>query len=320
MPRKKLSTLTASLSLMALLGTTACGDTTTSPSRMQRAAITPLCATGCTDIDPYPDSAGVFLGSGITPSACTDGTDADADGLEDFCEDNLALAFAPELKYWDADEIGREPHLAVRPLDAGADSVRIAYLLSYYLDAGSAGGFLCSLFWVRPECEGHNGDSEAIWLDVYYHVTTQHWVLSRAEYSAHDGANVYARGAGEYPTNLEYPTHPGAYPRSWVSEGKHANYAHRSDCTGGGPWGLDTCADNNASARVSAGAYLNIGSNAHHLSTQDCMPSTNPDYEYYGSGRLECYWTNQRFRGWIPTWVGGSDSDPYSPKLLGHGF
>jgi hypothetical protein len=77
---------------------------------------------------------------------------------------------------------------------------------------------------------------------------------------------------------------------------------------------------NNASARVAAGAYLNIGSRAQTGTSSDCMASSNPLYQYYGSGRTECYWTTKRFRGWIPYSIGGADSDPYSPILSSMGF
>jgi hypothetical protein len=201
------------------------------------------------------------------------------------------------------------------------DTVQIAYLISYYRDAGSLWG-VCTLPWPLHDssCDGHNGDSEAIYLDVYYRAATRHWVLNKAEYSAHNWPGVILRGTAAYPTGLEYPTHPGAYPRAWVSEGKHANYATQGGCNGGGNFDIDRCYDNDTSARLPAGADLNIGSSINHTATQDCMPSQDPLYQYYGSGRLECYWTNVQFRGWIPSWIGGAASDPYAPKLSAHGF
>jgi hypothetical protein len=45
-----------------------------------------------------------------------------------------------------------------------------------------------------------------------------------------------------------------------------------------------------------------------------------PPYEYYGGGRLECYWTSQRFRGWIPTTVGGAEADIHGVMLHAMGF
>src|SRR2546428_12080639 len=59
----------------------------------------PLCQLGCNEQDPNPTAPGVFLGSGVTPDVCIMGgqTDADQDDLGDFCEKNLAFAFAPEI-------------------------------------------------------------------------------------------------------------------------------------------------------------------------------------------------------------------------------
>jgi hypothetical protein len=48
--------------------------------------------------DPAPDSAGIYLGDDFSWSTCTsEGTDLDSDGLEDFCEYQLALSFRPLL-------------------------------------------------------------------------------------------------------------------------------------------------------------------------------------------------------------------------------
>ena len=76
--------------------------------------------------------------------------------------------------------------------------------------------------------------------------------------------------------------------------------------------------DVNTAARVETATFWNIGSRAARLI--DCVASRNSSYEYYGSGKLECYWTDQRFRGWIPLNVGGADSDAYSPQLGLMGF
>lgn len=315
---------------MALLGAAACSDTATSPPSVERAVVTPLCAIGCLDLDPFPDSAGVFLGHGITPDMCSSGSDPDLDGLSMFCEDDLEAAFAPELRYWDADEVGREPYWAARPSSRwNIDTIVIAYLISYYRDAGSS-TWGCSIpsfppFYYRPpSCDGHNGDSEAIVLSVYYDYPTLHWILGAATYSQHEDPTTYSRflpgglPPTKYPTNLEYPSHPGAYPRAYVSQGKHANYNSQSECNSGGTLGSDTCVDVNTSERLPAGDVYNLGSRSHH--TIDCVVSRDPSYIYYGSGRTECAWTYQRFRGWMPTTIGGDDSDPCSPKLADWGF
>jgi hypothetical protein len=104
--------------------------------------------------------------------------------------------------------------------------VMVVYLISYYRDEGSTGTELCQLPWISPECAGHNGDSEAIALEVYYSSATAHWILHGAKYSQHSGYGDYYRypSASSYPTSLYYPARLGGYPRAYVAQGKHANY------------------------------------------------------------------------------------------------
>lgn len=95
----------------AILPTITCSEATRPDPTSPRALIGPLCQLGCVETDPNPSAPGVFLGSGVTPMQCFGDmqTDADADGMGDFCEKSLAAAFAPELKYYSADNVGREP-------------------------------------------------------------------------------------------------------------------------------------------------------------------------------------------------------------------
>ena len=77
------------------------------------------CELGCIDPDPNPNAPGYYLGSGMTDEACywNNYTDGDQDGLGDFCEKNLAAAFAPELYYYSGDNVKREPRWAARVSD-----------------------------------------------------------------------------------------------------------------------------------------------------------------------------------------------------------
>jgi hypothetical protein len=217
----------------------------------------------------------------------------------------LAAAFAPDLYSGHSDRVDREPHWVAQP--RGTNRVRIGYLLSYHVDGGTTNP-LCQNPIADGPCAGHYGDSEAIWLDVYYNGV--HWVLDTARYSAHGDLNTYGRGLGAYPGILTYPSHPGAYPRSWVSYNKHANYANDALCDAGGLFGFDSCISG-ASTRVYAGGNVNLGSRAYHTALQDCMTSSDPVYS--GNGQIECYWTQRRFAGW----TGGiPSSDAYSDPLL----
>jgi hypothetical protein len=296
--------------LIGALVIAGCSDnsSTQSPTSPE-ALIGPLCQVGCTDTDPNPSAPGVFLGSGVTPVVCLSGTDSDLDGLNDFCENYLALAFAPELAYNHFDNVGREPHWVARPLDDGL--VRIGYLLSYHVDLGTQDPYTCMNFLPASWCWGHAGDSEDIFLDVLYNFSTHHWVLQTAYYSRHGDNGVYGPGSHGYPQAVFYPSHPGAYPRSFVSMYKHANYASQPECDAA-QYGFEDCLPDTY-VRVATALSLNLGSRSHQR--LNCMSSSDPLYS--GDGRSECYWTGTDFAGWQTF---QPRTDPYSPKLAYFGF
>jgi hypothetical protein len=278
--------------------------------------ITPLCQLGCTDPDPNPSAPGVFLGEEISLDLCVSGshTDADGDSLSDFCEKNLAARFAPEMNYYQYDDVRREPRWAARYLSGGTGPrVRIVYLFSYYRDLGSH-TFACSVPGPHYACLPHNGDSELVALDVFYNQSTQHWVLGEAIYSQHTSLKSYPKTFKGYPS-MEYPAHPGSYPRVYIAEGKHANYDTRQHCNEGGVAGQDTCTRVNTAVRITAPVSQNLGSRG--VRWIDCVYSQNPNYEYYNhpNKRTECYWTTKRFRGWVPNTIGGGDAEDYSIRL-----
>lgn len=320
--------------LLGGLMTAGCSESPEGPGGIA-ANITPLCTIGCGETDPWPDAPGVFLGSGVTPSECLGGghTDADGDGLSDFCEEHLAYAFRPFLLHSMYDNLGRQPYWAARPLGGFDDPVRIAYLLSYYRDEGSD-AYVCSLPGAHWSCHGHNGDSESIIIDVYYWGSKQHWATDSLRYSQHGVWHPALRGSrdryvskfvwydGLTPTvgSVEYGAHAGAAPIAYVSKGKHANYFDRASCNDGGTFSIDTCEDNDQLSRLHAGSYQNIG--APWSPFLDCVVVTDSvHHPYYGSGFEECYWSNTAwFRGWYPLTVGGEDSDPYIETLTHWGF
>lgn len=313
------STWTITASLLALIAVGGCSSEPTSSGPASMSQVQPQCQEGCQETDPSPSSPGIFLTSSTTPAKCEEGpmNDSDVDGLSDDCETRLAAAFAPEL-YTSGilDNTGRESRWAARLLQSG--TIRVMYLLSYYNDAGST--FVGCPF-SPSDCAPHSGDSEWNLLDIKYNATTHHWVLNSAEYSQHDGSTTYGSGGAAYPTVLYYPGKLGGYPRSYVAIGKHANYSTVTECNGGGFAGSDDCSSGSTASRVAAGTTLNIGSNSNHSGIgQNCVASSNPLYQYYGAGRVECYWTGARFRGWVPDSLGGGDADPYGPKLRSRGF
>lgn len=281
--------------------------------------IAPDCHWGCAEPDPAPDSPGVYLTPLYSEDLClSTPNDVDLDGVWDDCEYQLAAAFAPQLVLASSHEVftGREPHwVARRRVVGGVVQIRIGYLLSYYVDGGTQDP-LCENEFVDQECRGHYGDSEWIMLDVEYNYATEHWLLNRAAYSQHDSYGWYGLGVdhGDYPHELEYPAHPGSYPRAYVAFHKHANYESIGACNSGGFWGFDVCfAD--SYERVVVWPWTGLASRAAHTSGQDCMGSSNPIYS--GNGETECYWTIREFGGWQGTYP---KSDDYSSKLAEWGF
>jgi hypothetical protein len=134
------------------------------------------------------------------------------------------------LYYWSGDAVGREPYWVSRSV---GNKVVIGYLLSYYRDEGST-NTLCSLPFAPESCHGHNGDNEAVFLTVYYDPAHSHWILDEGRYFQHGVPEVYARGSNIYPKMSGYPAKAGGYPRVYVSEGKHASYGFRNQCSGVG--------------------------------------------------------------------------------------
>jgi hypothetical protein len=188
--------------------------------------------------------------------------------------------------------------------------VFIAYLLAYYED----GGDIYSDY-------GHHGDSEGIYLKVYYNDATQHWVLDEANYSQHTGYGIYVRaGSAAYPTDLDYAEWPlGGYPTVWVSDQKHANYKSMDECNGGAFGHTDTCNHNNAWVRVETQLPGNWGSGNIGSAAVPTLPVCVRSFYHYYNSREECFWSaTTRFRGWAPP--GGADADPYYRKLDRFGF
>jgi len=273
------------------------------------------CQAGCIDIDSFPSSPGAFISYTVTGPECFDEgghTDADLDGLSDFCEKNLAEAFAPELAlaYANVDPATREPRWVARP--AGSNRVLIAYLLGYHLDYGSANA-ICDfeIGGLIEGCQGHPGDSESIGMLVKYDSGSHHWVLEYLYLSQHDTYQTIASGTKGYPA-VTYPNEKGGRPRVFVATGKHANYATVSECDSGGQFGVDSCSPDRFEV-VRTGEPYNLGSEA--VKFVNCVASDHPVYSQYGYS--ECYWTAPKFAGWT-----GAEpaSDGNRSRLIYFGF
>jgi hypothetical protein len=269
--------------------------------------------------------------------------DLDGDELGDLCEQRLADAFNPWLRYSSSDIAwDKEPTYGVRPFyRAGYHMVRIMYMLSYYDDAGNLNDDYC-LYGTFSWCAGHPGDSEAIVLEVWYDYTTQHWILNDAILSQHTGyeivtstgkstASQYLPGGLHVPVSMDAVVsslsipigsgtfaamqyagggHDGGAPDIWVATNKHANYPNDNDCNNGGGFlgiGHDTCSVDSWEQMNLYDGYMgarNMGSSWSNFA--NCLPSRHPAVAV--GGFTECYWTGTQFAGWTGVTYGASSA------------
>lgn len=230
--------------------------------------------------DPQPSAPGVYLGPNFSWSSCTSTSGPDGDGLEDFCEFQLALASRPLLATHPNDgALARQPHWAARRFGS---QVVIFYALAYHWDGGSDSE------WCKGDVEGgclpHPGDAEWIELRLTYNTTTLHWELLNMRLSQHGNSAVYS--------NPEFPSKDRHYPRVWVARGKHANYKTRADCDSGAVFGADTCFGNVDDVRVEVYSARNLGSSSNQYVNR--VLGFAPLYQ-----GVEEFWnTNFHFCGW----------------------
>lgn len=226
--------------------------------------------------------------------------DRDNDALDDGCENELAMAFAPDLMLHPQDgDPRRETYYIARTSTRDiARAVDIMYLLGYYNDPGFAPGW-----WTFFE---HTGDSEFIEITVQYSPSENRWFLTDAVLSAHWNT-INDRTRSFIHTELQYVKPDGTVvtgawrrqPLVWASKDKHANGISRSDCRNF--LSQDTCEGNNVVSPVYVDFSRNIGS--FHDPLQDCVSSVASE------PGIECFWDTawEKFAGWQGT---GGDT-PY---------
>jgi hypothetical protein len=250
-------------------------------------------------------------------------SDADRDGLADACESALLEAFAPLLivapsQCLGSDDLPPGGYLyGARPLDAG---VRLVYLPAYFMDCG-LDGVKCLLPLV--DCDPHPGDSEFIALDVARRADGG-WGVDSIFLSAHcfgrsEGGCRWYRDA-----ELDEFAWTGARGRSvpivWVSEGRNANYPSRSRCDRGHNF-VDTCDRNTVGRRFPTNTGRNIGSRSMPIGDAAAPPGCVRGRTVGDGGAaadaLECFWSEEPFRGWQAR---GPGLTPYLRYLEMAGF
>lgn len=267
-----------------------------------------LLATACAGrSDPAPLE--VPDAHGLEVACASPGPDTDRDGLSDRCELELAAAFAPSLRVaaggcnWDTSvapaRLGGEYLFAVESM--GADRVRVAYLPAYYRDCGWT-GVKCWLPLV--DCAAHDGDSEAIMLDLVRDADATSWSVEAVFLSAHcfgsgDDCRWY-RGAELERFRWANGRARGA-PIVWVADGRQANYPSRSACDGGHS-SIDSCDQNDLGYRYPIrDERQNIGSRDVPIDSDGCVTAEalGSSSSLTASDVEECFWTaDARFSGW----------------------
>ena len=252
--------------------------------------------------DPTPGADGIWLGANTSPETCFAATgrtiiDADKDWLDDGCEYRIAYAFAPSLLMLQSSTCAQgEPYWAAKYF-AKAGIVRIAYMPAYYRDCGHP-----NVSPPLPFLGPHAGDSEFIWVEVFYNVVTRHWNFHSMWLSAHFGQSVLGESvdrsaqvsAGATSFYSVYRSHP----EIWVATSKHANYNSMESCRQPTPIIAafhDICGppSYNWPIRFPVTISNNVGS---RFVGTSCVPSRDI---YAGNGVYECFYNyNVGFRGW----------------------
>lgn len=244
---------------------------------------------------------------------CPPGEDLDRDGLPDACEADLARRFAPVLLAargacnWSADA-GRIPGAYLYAVHPRPNGYRLAYLPGYLDDCGWSGP-KCRLS-PGDGCDGHEGDSEIIVVDVARASAGEPLAVEGVFLSAH----CYGRSDGRCrwygPDAFQWV---GQHPVVWVAEGKNAHYPSRRACDSG-HWGFDTCDRNAAAYPYPLSPDRNVGSRGVPLPRapdEGCHPVGFDAADAGPGGRL-CVWSDPGYGGWRN---GGEGATPYRRYL-----
>lgn len=150
-------------------------------------------------------------------------SDADSDGLEDGCEEQLAYWFMP-MFWFDSGESGfdRRPHFAVKSKSFAARTVQIFYMDTFFNDTGVT--------------TGHDGDAEFQIIEAHYSGGAWYldWMyMSQHRKSACDSSQWYAYDQLEYDTASDPNNAYRGWPTIYMAEDKHASYNSLGNCDDG---------------------------------------------------------------------------------------
>ncbi len=226
-------------------------------------------------------------------------SDADRDGLDDGCEQELAYSFMP-LLWFDSGEsgYGRRPHFAVKSKSFAGRTVQIFYMDTFFEDTGVT--------------TGHDGDAEFQIAEV--HFSAGRWYLDWMYLSAHrnsvcDSSAWYSYDQLEYDTTSNPQNAFRGRPTLYAAEDKHATYNNLGTCDSG-CYAQDYCS-RHAYQYLDATTGLegrNVGSTAVPLIDRVDL-----------NGKTEYLMQDRAFKGWDDQWY-RPNSGGYRPHLNDFGF
>lgn len=283
-------------------------------------------STGYCEPPPPNPPPGIDIPSGGTIYSCVpdggiggiadESQDHDRDGVYDYCENELAQAFSPQMQYTSDDcNYSNEPYHSVKYLISPIDNhpvIQIFYAISYHYDCGSP----------RPDCfisacDPHYGDSEFVVAEVSTEGSTdsRYWTLRFVTLSAHYGTRFNSTGtyAG---SDVSYGyMNVYAAPLVWVSEGKHGNYRSQGVCDAGAEY-YDNCDRPGARAQLDVRPEANLGSYDHQY---NAYTVSRVGGQYTGTEHMWSTSLADGFLGWYPRAYGTGET-PYGILLRNYGY
>lgn len=295
--------------------------------------IPPDCDPNVSYCGPMGNSIGpsTDIGYACGPGGISESTapDADRDYLKDACEQQIALAFEPNI-VWEAQEMwwAREPHYIVQRIDG---TVTIGYLLSIYYDGGAV---------------SHNGDSEMIIVRLYP-VNSTTWSVLNLTTTAHYGATMGFMFDETRTTTYAAFQFSGTHAKVFASRNHHGLYESKERCSArvgdtcstglgdGGflqPAGLGYAGwsgirpDNNIgniTTPLVIDPWMNFGTTPGFKT--DCTYADNPARTAYECFLRGSYYNSQtgQLIGYATTfagWAGSGGTTPYSQLMQDFGF
>jgi hypothetical protein len=253
----------------------------------------------------YPTPTGYQLA--YTYSQCVNpagGADADQDGILDDCEAAIAHAFRPGLRFDSGEQhSARDPYWTVRRSNSYSNALSVMYMMAYHRDNGEP----------FTGYTAHDGDGEFMTIAAR-DIGGGRWALETVTWSAHwHAAWDRTDDRRYYEARVQYSdgTYRGRV-RSWVAQSKHANYGNADICNDH----YDYCYNPQSSdTDFDVFPDRNIGN---YWASAGIRLFTGCARPYMIMLYSECFWTDDKFRGWRSE--NGDGGDGYKYPLQAYGF